>query len=110
MVILLGFGVEHLARVTESTDADSGVAEQRSLVLAIQFHSAGSTWTVQEIQRMELFAGMLQQALNVAESFDVFQRKTGVAIADGPEFTVADEYAFLLAGNFLRHGMAPTLR
>ena len=44
---------------------------------------------------MEFFARMLQQALNVAESLDVLQRKTGIAIAERPVLATADEYSSL---------------
>jgi hypothetical protein len=78
LVFLLGFGIEHLARIAESTNADGGAAEQRSLVRSRYF---GSGARAQEIQCMEFFARMLQQALNVAESLDVLKRECGIAVA-----------------------------
>ena len=44
---------------------------------------------------MKFFAGMLQQTLNVAESFDVLQRETGIAVAEGPVLAAAREYSSL---------------
>ena len=79
LVFLLGFGIEHLARIAESTDTDGRVAQQRSIV-ALDFRSGARTG-LPEIQCVEFFARMLQQALNVAESLDVLQRECGIAAA-----------------------------
>ena len=58
---------------------------------------------------MEFFAWMLQQALNVAESFDVLQRKTGLAIAERPVLAAAREYSSLPGCYWLRPRMASML-
>ncbi len=109
LVFLFGLGVEHLARVAESADADGSASEQRSLVRALEIGGGARAGAAQEIKRMEFFTGMLKQTLNVAEALDVLQRETGVAVADGPVLAAADEYSRLPDGYWLRPGMASTL-
>ena len=109
LIFLLGFGIEHLARIAESTDADGCSAKQRSLVRSPDFGSGACTSAAQEIQRMEFFARMLQQALNVAETLDVLQRECAVPTAQGPILATAREYSRLPDGCWLRSGMASTL-
>jgi len=58
---------------------------------------------------MEFLTGMLQQTLNVAEAFDVLERETGVAVADGPELAVADENSCPRSGYWIQPWMASTL-
>ncbi|HXN14672.1 MAG TPA: hypothetical protein VN865_16270 [Candidatus Acidoferrales bacterium] len=99
LVLPLGFGVEHLARVAESADADGVTAKQRDLVRTVGFASSARARTIQKIQRMEFFAGMLQQPLNIAETLNVLQRKAGAAVADGPVFAAAHECSGLSAGS-----------
>jgi hypothetical protein len=81
LIFLLGFGIEHLARIAQSTDADGCGAKQRSLVRSIDFGSGGCTSATQKIQCVEFFARMLQQALNVPESLNVLQRECAIAVA-----------------------------
>ncbi|MGD0117592.1 MAG: hypothetical protein ABSD30_05985 [Candidatus Binatus sp.] len=40
LIILLGLGIEHLARITKSADADSCAAKQGGFVSCIQINSA----------------------------------------------------------------------
>ncbi|MGC2758773.1 hypothetical protein [Candidatus Binatus sp.] len=58
---------------------------------------------------MKFFAGMLQQPLNVAESFYVLQREAAIAVAEGPVFAAAREYASLPDCNWARLGMTSML-
>jgi hypothetical protein len=50
---------------------------------------------------MKFLTGMLQHALDVAESLDVSQRETRVGVTYGPKLAVADEHPLKRDGNFL---------
>ncbi|MGD0117593.1 MAG: hypothetical protein ABSD30_05990 [Candidatus Binatus sp.] len=58
---------------------------------------------------MKFLGGMLQQALNVAESLDVLKRETGIVVADRPIFAVAYEHSQARGGCRLRSGKAATV-
>ncbi|MGA7871557.1 MAG: hypothetical protein WCA22_11730 [Candidatus Binatus sp.] len=50
LVFLFGFGIQHLARVAESTDADGGAAKQRSFVCTLEFGGGARAGAVKEVQ------------------------------------------------------------
>src|SRR5713226_2953021 len=88
-IILLCPGIKHLSRIAGSADADA--AGERKVVSICVLGARYSAGAAEKIERVKLFSRMLQQALNVAEAFDVLQRKRGPLVADGPIFATSSE-------------------
>ncbi|MGA6972028.1 MAG: hypothetical protein WBY93_10400 [Candidatus Binatus sp.] len=108
LIILLGPGIKHLARIAQSADADGCTAKQGGFVRCVHIGSARAG-AVQKIQRMKFLGRMLQQSLNVAETLDVLERETGVVVTDRPIFAVTHEHCEARCGNRLRPGKATTV-
>ena len=105
LVLVPGLRIEHLARIAE-TDSDSCACEQRGLARVFQFDRIARARAIEEIQRMKFLTGMLQHALDVAESLDVSQREARVGVSYGPKLAVADEHPLKRDSNFRRLRMA----
>ncbi len=58
---------------------------------------------------MELLAGMLQQTLNVTESFEIPQRETDASVTDSPVLAASDEYSCLGGRRAPRYRIVLTL-
>jgi len=92
LVFAFGLRIEQLARIAQTSDFDIGAQQYRTFVGTGGLAGEQCPGFSEQIERVKFLTGMLQHALNIAQSFDIPQRKRDVAIADGPVLAVTSEY------------------
>ena len=89
LVFALRLFIEHRTGVAQAADSDARITNQnRSLLLVGRDALVG---LAQKIESVEFISGTAQEALNVPEPLDVFQRRGRAAVAYSPVFAASGE-------------------